>query len=262
MTNLSLTKWKSGTPSPGGWISLSDLHIVETMARMDFDWICFDLQHGLLSHSHLLQMMPIITATLVTPIVRVAQNDPGQIGRVLDAGAYGVIVPMIDTAADAAAAVAACRYLPLGRRSCGPMRGVLHSGPGYLAAANQDIAVIAMIETREGLANVRAIAATPGVDALFIGPMDLCLGIGIAPGAFGDPAFTQAIATIRAAASEAGCAVGIYGYTPEIAAQALADGFAFASLGTDISFFRDGAKAALGLIHDRIPSGSSAAPTY
>lgn len=261
MKNRSLAKWRGGTASPGAWIMLTDLHIVETLVRMDFDWLCFDLQHGLLSHSHLLALIPIVTATEKSPLVRVCQNDAGDIGRVLDAGAHGVIVPQVNSAEEAAAAAAACRYPPVGRRSCGPLRGVMQDGINYLLTANDQVTCIAMIETREGLDNVDAIASTPGIDALFIGPMDLCYGLGITPGDFGNPDFVTAVKRIKAACAAAGCAVGIFGYSPELAHLALGDGFSFASIGTDISFFRAGAQSAL-QIPKKTPTTAASAPTY
>lgn len=244
MKNIALAQWKAGTPSHGAWINLPELHTAELIARMGFDWLCFDLQHGLMSYSHLLALIPAISATAATPLVRVAGNEAAAIGRALDAGAHGVIVPMVNNAEEAARAVAACRYPPDGLRSCGPMRGAMLEGFEYLATANAEIACIAMIETREGLANVAAIAATPGIDALFVGPMDLCYGLGIAPGSFADPAFLAAIEAIKAACIAAGIAAGMFGYSAPLAAQYLAQGFQFASVGTDIGFFRDGAKAA------------------
>jgi len=225
---------------------LPDLHVAENLARMEFDWLCFDLQHGLLTHSHLLALIPAISATDTTPLVRVSANTAAEIGRVLDAGAHGVIVPMVNSAEEAAAASAACRYPPAGRRSCGPLRGVMLDGVDYLATANDQIACIAMIETQEGLANVEAIARTPGIDGLFIGPMDLCYGLGVTPGDFAHPSFKSAVQAIKDACKAAGCAVGIFGYTPALARDALDDSFVFVSAGTDISFVREGAKAALG----------------
>lgn len=256
MHNQALAQWKAGTPSYGAWINLPELHTAEAIARMDFDWLCFDLQHGLLSYSHLLALIPATSATRATPLVRVAGNDAAAIGRVLDAGAHGVIVPMVNSAAEAAAAVAACRYPPQGTRSCGPMRGIMLEGFGYLATANAEVACIAMIETRQGLDNVAAIAATPGLDALFVGPMDLCYGLGITPGNFADPAFVEAIEAIKLASKAAGVALGMFGASPALAAKYLAEGFQFASVGTDISFFRDGAKAAF----DTARGGTAEAP--
>lgn len=245
MKNLALAQWQAGTASRGAWINLPELHTAELIARMGFDWLCFDLQHGLMSYSHLLALIPAISATPATPLVRVAGNDATAIGRALDAGAHGVIVPMVNSAAEAAAAAAACRYPPLGNRSCGPMRGTMLEGFEYLATANAQIACIAMIETRDGLENVAAIAATAGIDALFVGPIDLCYGLGIAPGNFADPAFIAALDAIKAACAQAGIAAGMFGYSADLAARYLSEGFQFASIGTDIGFFRDGAARAM-----------------
>lgn len=243
MKNLSLAKWRAGEHSIGAWVNLPDMHVAETLARMDYDWLCFDLQHGLLSYSHLLNLIPAISATDTTPIVRVA--DTSGIGRALDAGAHGVIIPMVDTAEQAAQAVAACRYPPQGVRSCGPLRGLLTDGMAYIATANEEIACIAMIETSSGLENVEAIAATEGLSALFVGPVDLCFGIGITPGDFGNPAFAAAVKRIIAAAKANNIATGLFGYSPEVAGLAKSQGFDFVSAGTDIAFMRQGATAAL-----------------
>jgi 4-hydroxy-2-oxoheptanedioate aldolase len=243
MKNHALDNWKNQIPSPGVWINLPEIHTAELIARMDIDWLCFDLQHGLMTEPHLLGLIPAISATKTTPLVRVTRNDPGQIGRALDLGA---LVPMVNTAEEARQA-AACRYPPDGTRSCGPMRGIMLDGMEYLATANQEIACIVMIETSEGLQNVSEIAATDGVDALFIGPIDLCYGLGLAPGDFGAESFVEAVQKIKTACGDANCALGLFGYTPELAAAALQDGFQFASIGTDIGFFRQGAEAALAI---------------
>ncbi len=248
MQNKALAKWRAGEHSIGAWINLPDLHIAETLARMDYDWLCFDLQHGLLSYSHLLSLIPAISATDTTPLVRVADSSASGIGRALDAGAHGVIVPMVDTADQAAGAVAACRYPPQGMRSCGPMRGLLTDGFDYLATANQEVACIAMIETAAGLENVEQIAATEGLAGSFVGPADLCFGLGIMPGDFSNPAFTSAIERIVNAARNAGIAVGLFGYNPDAASKAKEQGFDFVSAGTDIAFLRQGAAAAMATV--------------
>lgn len=245
MQNISLKKWKGGAASPGAWICLSEVHTAEMLARMGFDWLCFDLQHGLISEAQLQALIPAISGTDATPIVRVVSNDAGQIGRALDAGAHGIIVPMVNSAEEARRAASACRYPMEGTRSCGPLRGFMLDGPDYLRSANAEVACIVMIETSEGLEQVEAIAATPGVDAIFIGPMDLCFGLGLVPGDFGAPAFVAAIARIRAACAAAGKAVGLFGYSPELAGQALKDGFNFVSVGTDLGFLRQGTASAI-----------------
>jgi 4-hydroxy-2-oxoheptanedioate aldolase len=245
MINLSLQRWRAGEKSIGAWSNLPDIHLAETLGRMGFDWICFDLQHGLMDYSDLLRLLPAICGLPVTPLVRVAANQPDQIGKALDAGAQGVIVPMVNTAEDARRAAVACRYPPRGSRSCGPMRDAMIEGFDYLVTANEQVACIVMIETDEGLANVDAIAAVEGVDAIFVGPMDLTYGLGLPPGDFANPRFTAAIESILAACAKHDRAPGMFGYTPQLAAQSLVDGFVFASAGTDISFFRTGAEQAL-----------------
>ena len=159
-------------------------------------------------------------------------------------GAQGIIVPMVNSVDEARAAVDACRYPPQGNRSCGPMRPLLLEGMNYLAEANAQIACLAMIETRDGLNAVEEIAAVEGIDGLFVGPVDLCFGLGITPGDFGNEKFTGAVQEILAACDKHGKVAGMFGYSPELAARALEQGFAFASLGTDISFLREGVASA------------------
>jgi 4-hydroxy-2-oxoheptanedioate aldolase len=245
MLNRALQNWRNKESSLGIWSNLPDIHMAEMLGRMEVDWICFDLQHGLMDYSDLTRLLPAISGLPITPLVRVASNQPDQIGKALDAGAQGVIVPMVNSAADAQRAVAACRYPPQGTRSCGPMRDVMLEGIGYLATANQQVACVVMIETEEGLRNVDAIAAVDGVDGLFVGPMDLCYGLNLTPGSFADERFTAAIATILSACKAHDRAAGMFGYTAEMAADSLANGFDFASIGTDISFIRTGAAQAL-----------------
>ncbi|WP_020681321.1 HpcH/HpaI aldolase family protein [Marinobacterium rhizophilum] len=258
MLNLALQKWRAKEPSLGIWSNLPDIHMAEVLCRMDVDWICFDLQHGLMDYSDLTRLLPAITGVPTTPLVRVAANQPEQIGKALDAGAQGVIVPMVNSADDARRAVAACRYPPQGSRSCGPMRDAMLEGMSYLATANQQVACLVMIETAEGLRNLDEIAAVEGVDGLFVGPMDLCYGLGLAPGNFTDPAFTGAIAAILKACEKNALAAGIFGVSGEMAANSIASGFDFASIGTDISFIRAGAlqtlSAAQGKGKDNAPN--------
>lgn len=255
MQNHSLAQWRAHEKSIGAWLSMPDLYSAEILAHLGFDWVCFDLQHGLMDYSHLTHLLPAVAHARVTPLVRVAANQPDQIGKALDAGAQGVIVPLVNTAEDARKAVAACRYPPAGARSCGPIRAAMHEGLSYLQTANEQVACVVMIETEEGLRNVEMIAATEGVDALFVGPMDLCYGLGLTPGSFTDARFQQAIATIMAACAKYNRAIGIFGFTPEMAAHSLQSGFDFASAGTDGNFLRAGATQALELAR-----GKAAAP--
>ena len=156
--NKALAAWRRGEQTLGGWLSLANVHSAETMANLGFDWLCIDLQHGLLDYQDLTVMLPAISTTDVTPLVRVPWNEPYEIMKVLDAGAYGVIVPMINNRAEAEQAVAACRYPPRGNRSFGPIRAARHGRLSYAEQANDEIACIAMIETAEGIERAEEIA--------------------------------------------------------------------------------------------------------
>lgn len=245
MNNRLLQKWHDSQKSLGIWSNLADIHVAEMLARTGADWICFDLQHGLMDYTDLTRLLPAVTGTPVTPLVRVAANQPDLIGKALDAGARGVIVPMVNTAEDARRAVASCYYPPKGQRSCGPMRDAMLEGLSYLATANDEIACILMIETEEGMKNLESIAAVAGVSGLFVGPMDLTYGLGLSPGDFSSERFTAALEAIRAACVNNGLACGIFGYDARMAAGSLDDGFDFASIGSDVNFLREGVSQAL-----------------
>ena len=173
--------WRENKCVSLGWLSVPNGFTAEVMARQGFDALCVDMQHGLTDFSDLWPMLQAISQTDTVPVVRVPWNEPAIIMRALDAGAYGIIVPLINTAEEAAAAVAACRYPPVGMRSSGPLRAALYGGANYQAEANGEIVVLGMIETKEGLANLDAICATPGLDAVYIGPADLSYALGLAP---------------------------------------------------------------------------------
>ena len=254
MINTALRQWRAGERSVGIWLTLSDLHSAELAGQMGFDWLCVDLQHGMVDAADLWKILAVLSASAATPLVRVAGHADDQIGRALDSGAQGVIVPMVNTAAQARAVAMACRYPQDGHRSCGPVRSAAYSAADYMATANQELACIVMIETPDGLANVEAIAAEEGVDALFIGPVDLCFAVGVPPGQFDAPAFRDAVDRILAAGRSHGKPVGIFGYSPERAAEALSSGFAFASAGTDAGFLRAAAGAALALARGPAPT--------
>ena len=231
----------------GYWVTLDSPVSTERIARLGYDYVALDAQHGLLGYSGLLAGLTAIDAGgRSVGLVRVEANDPTAIGRALDAGAGGVIVPLVDDAAQAAAAVAAAKYPPTGRRSYGPMRSGLRVGP---VPADSDAAtlVLVMIETPQGLADVAGICATPGVDGVYVGPSDLCLAVG---GAYpNDPAvaeeFEAALKTVREAAAAAGVAAGIHTASGEQAARRLAEGYTFATVSSDLVHLEQAAAAHL-----------------
>ncbi|NJN52906.1 MAG: 2,4-dihydroxyhept-2-ene-1,7-dioic acid aldolase [Gammaproteobacteria bacterium] len=235
--NQALAAWRDGKQTVGGWLSIPNAYTAEVMARLGFDWLCVDLQHGLIDYTDLCSLLPAISTTETTPIVRVPWNEPYEIMKVLDAGAMGVIVPMVNNAAEARAAVAACRYPPDGMRSFGPIRAALYAGAGYAGEANGQVACIVMIETADGLANVGEIVATPGVDGVYIGPSDLALALGLRPvGDFGDARHQAAIKTIHEACRKASVAIGIHTSSVEATRGYLDAGFNFVTLGSDGGF--------------------------
>lgn len=218
--------WEAGETAINGWLGLPSSLSAEIAARQNWDSITIDLQHGGIDEGHALTMLQALSLGNASPLVRAPWNEPGVIMRLLDAGAYGVICPMVSSRAEAERFVGACRYPPDGYRSNGAYRGAMYGGADYLQHANTTIVTLAMIETREGVANVEEIAATPGLDGLYIGPTDLAM-------AHGHPAkhdnfdgpVAELIAQILAAAKRAGKKAGVHATRTDYAAKMRDDGF-------------------------------------
>ena len=234
MANALKDRWAAGEAALGAWLAMPSTVSAELMARLGFDWLTIDLQHGLIDFARMVEMLQAIgTVPAVTPMVRVPVAEASWIGRVLDAGAAGVIVPLIDTAAEARVAVEACRYPPRGRRSYGPFRAAVLAGGRYLPEADQDVACLVMIETRDGLENLDAILDVSGIDGVFVGPNDLSLALGLRPaGDHEDPVFTEALERIVAGCRARGLVAGCAG-TAAIAPKRLAQGFRFVEVSRD-----------------------------
>jgi len=174
-TNTLKQLWAEGRPALNGWCSIGNAFAAEIMAAQGYDSVTVDVQHGALDYSALLPMLQAMRASGVTLIARVPWLDPAAIMKALDAGAMGIICPMINSRAEAEAFVSYMRYPPLGQRSFGPTRASV-AMPGYGVAANHEVLALAMIETADGMANLEEIAATPGLDGIYVGPADLTLG--------------------------------------------------------------------------------------
>jgi 4-hydroxy-2-oxoheptanedioate aldolase len=188
-------------------------------------------------------MLQAISQTDTVPVVRVPWNDPATIMKALDLGAYGIIVPLVDTAADAAKAVAACRYPPVGMRSSGPVRAIQYGGADYVAKANDEIVVLAMVETKEGLANLDAICATPGLDGVYIGPSDLAFALGMTPRPDNpDPVHMATCDRIRDAAHKHGIKACMHCASGTFAAAAVKRGFDLVMLTSDLACMMAGAR--------------------
>jgi 4-hydroxy-2-oxoheptanedioate aldolase len=228
--------WREGRWVTMGWLSISNGFTAEVMARQGFDALVIDMQHGLTDMANLWPMLQAVSQTDTVPVVRVPWNDPATIMKALDFGAYAIIVPLINTAEDAAKAVAACRYPPVGMRSSGPVRAIHYGGPDYLARANDEIVVMAMVETKEGLANLDAICATPGLDAVYIGPSDLSFALGMAPrGDNPDPAHIAACDRIRDVAHKHGIKACMHCASAAFGAGAVKRGFDLVMLTSDLA---------------------------
>jgi len=228
--------WRENKCVTMGWLSISNGFTAEVMARQGFDALVVDMQHGLTDLANLWPMLQAISQTDTVPVVRVAGNDPATIMKALDFGAYGILVPLINTADDAAKAVAACRYPPVGMRSSGPVRAIHYGGADYVAHANDEIVVMGMIETKEGLANLDAICKTPGLDAVYIGPADLSFALGMPPrGDNPDPVHLATCDRIRDAAHKAGIKACMHCASAAFAAGAVKRGFDLVMLCSDLA---------------------------
>ncbi|HYB54560.1 MAG TPA: aldolase/citrate lyase family protein [Alphaproteobacteria bacterium] len=172
------TIWNKGGAVVNGWLGIPNSFSAEVMATLGWDSLVIDLQHGLVDYQTSVLMMQAISTTSVTPLVRVPWNDPAIIMKCLDAGAYGVICPMINDREEAERFVGACRYPPRGYRSAGPIRGLIYGGSDYQSKSDETIVALAMIETADGVKHLDEICSTPGLDALYIGPNDLSLSHG------------------------------------------------------------------------------------
>ncbi len=252
--NAAKQAWKEGRATVGAWLSIPSSYSAEVMAHQGFDWLCVDMQHGVIDYRDAVAMFTAISTTDTIPFVRVPWNDPATIMKVLDAGAYGVVVPLINTRADAEQAVAACRYPPDGIRSNGANRGILYGGADYVAGAKEQIACIPMIETRQAIDNLDDILSVPGVDAIYIGPNDLSFALGLPPRMDNDdPLHVETVDTILAACKRHGVAAGIHTGGPAFTRRFLERGFQMVTLTSDGVAMTRGVRAQLEELGERKP---------
>lgn len=247
MRNTTLALLRAGKPAIGGWMTLASPLASELLAHAGFDFLVVDTEHSPTDTETVVQMLQAMKGQPVSPMVRVVWNDIGLIKRALDSGAHGVVVPMVNTVAEARQAVAACRYPPQGVRSVGGARPPLSFGVGraeYLAEANREIMLAVQIEHVDAVARVDDIATVDGVDSLFVGPNDLCASMGLPPVLEPDvPAFEEALATVLRAADAHGKAAGILVGSLSTGLKRLRQGFRFVAIGTDAGMITAGAQA-------------------
>jgi 4-hydroxy-2-oxoheptanedioate aldolase len=239
--------WDAGRCATNAWCSIGAPYGAEILAAAGYDAVTVDLQHGMFGVDAAIGMLQAISAQAATPLVRVPALDPAIVMKMLDAGAYGVICPMIETADQAAQLVAACRYPPRGNRSYGPSRGLLHGGSDYVEHADDTVLAWAMVETRAGLAALDAICATPDLDAIYIGPSDLASDLGQPIGAIPlPPALDEAIDRIITTAHAAGVRVGIFCVNEDMATDMVRRGVDLVTVRNDAGLLRHASAQILG----------------
>jgi 4-hydroxy-2-oxoheptanedioate aldolase len=245
--------WGAGEAAVNGWLSIPSTVTAEMVARQDYDSIVVDLQHGLIDYQMALTMIQAIgAASDATVIGRPPWNEPGIIMKLLDAGAWGILCPMVNKPADAEALIRACHYAPRGQRSVGPTRAMMVYGPSYIQDANRHVVTLAMIETREALDNVEAIARTPDLSGLYIGPSDLAQSLGYPIQIDPTGADTMAaIERILSAAKAAGIKAGMHCMMPDYARSMVEKGFDFVTLGNDVRMLTAELAARVGAFRGR-----------
>lgn len=254
---LSINKlqqaWQHGDKTLNGWIHIPNTWTAELQARCGFDSITIDMQHGMMGLETAIQMLQILSISDTVPMARVTWNEPGLIMRLLDAGALGIICPMINTPEECEHFVGACRYHPHGYRSLGPTRAKVVVD-NYANIANELVLTIAMIETQEAVDNVEEIAKVSGLNGFYIGPGDLRQSLLGAGGIdVEDPEVFEAIDRVLAAAKANGLATGIHCGTVAYAHRMYERGFDFVSVGSDTVLIKNAAQAIVDQFKGAVP---------
>jgi 4-hydroxy-2-oxoheptanedioate aldolase len=235
--------WDSRSTTLGGWLALPDSFSAEIVSRTGFDWVLIDMQHGLIGYSDLLAMLQGISTSGLPALVRTQWNDESEIMKALDAGAQGVVVPMVNSPEDARKAVRACRYPPLGIRSWGPTRVAMHHAGYDPTSANKLTVCVIMIETVDAVRRIDDILDVPGIDGVFIGPNDLGVSAGLPPTA--DPTdgeHMHLIESILNTCQKRGTIAGIACGSPDLARKWSDRGFQMLAAPSEASLLREAAQ--------------------
>lgn len=247
MANPLKRAWEEGRTAFGLWASMPGFFGAEILGGAGADYVCVDQQHGLIGYDTMTPMLGAIEAAGSAALTRVLSNDPFEIMKSLDAGARGVIVPLVNSPEEAASAVAACRYPPRGVRSYGPVRASGVIGSKDPEDLDGEVLCIVMVETREALERVDGISATPGLDGVYVGPTDLALSLGLAPTLEpSEEAHLAAIRRIREACHRHGVAAGIHAGSGDWARRHARAGFDMVTVATDATLLGEAASRELG----------------
>ena len=253
--------WAEGRAVINSWCGIPSSFSAEVMASMGWDSLVVDMQHGMIDYQMMVTMLQGISTTNVTPLVRVPWNDPAYIQKSLDAGAYGIICPMINSREEAERLVDSMRYAPIGHRSSGPIRASIYGGPDYHAKANDVVVAFGMIETREAIENLDQILSVKGLDAVYIGPSDLSISYGHPPGGDKpDQWMMEALDKVLAGCKKHKVQPGIHCGAAEYAKKMIAKGFTFVTVGGDNRFMTMGGQAAVAEMKNAPKPGSSSSP--
>jgi 4-hydroxy-2-oxoheptanedioate aldolase len=257
--NALKKKLADGQRCVGGWVAIPSAFSTEIYAAQGWDYVTLDMQHGSINPSDVVPLLQAITAAGdATPLARVPWNDPAYIMRVLDAGAYGIVCPMINTKAEAEALVRAGRYPPLGERSFGPFRAAQYGGPDYYRHANEEVLLFAMIETRQAVSNLEEILSVKGINGVYIGPSDLSFSMGKTPTLDpSEPDVLTAMDIILKQTRQWGHIAGVHTDGPKTAQKRFAEGFQMCTVLNDVRLL---ATAAANAVREARGQGAGAAP--
>lgn len=256
MRNAVKAIWEEGGAVVNGWLAIANSYSTEIMAHAGFDSLTIDMQHGVVDYQAAIPMLQAISITGVTPFARVPWNDPAWIMKTLDAGALGIICPMINTAEDAEKLVRAARYPPDGFRSFGPIRAKVHFGDDYHDHANTEVVVMPQIETVEAIENLDEILAVPGIEAVYVGPSDLSMALGLQPrrGQTSSRA-VEARTHILETCLRHGVVAGIHQQNADGALEQIALGFRFVTIASDNRFLDAKARDEVSAVRAGIAEG-------
>ena len=241
--NLIKEIWKNDSVAINGWLTIPSSITAEAMSKLEWDSLTIDLQHGINDYSTSIPMLQAISSSNTIPLARVPWNEPGIIMKMLDAGVYGIISPMINTKEDCEKFVSYCMYPPLGQRSFGPTRAMIYAGEDYYNFANEEIIKLAMIETRSGVENLDEILSVKNLDGIYIGPADMSIAYGLDPkfDVKDNPVYEN-IKKIVKRTRELNKIAGIHNGTTEYAKEMIDLGFQFITISSDLRSMKETAK--------------------
>src|ERR1700744_1990871 len=247
MANKVKQIWAEGKTAVNAWLAIPAGFSSELMAQGGYDSVTVDIQHGVQDYQSMVQCFQAMQAHPVTPLVRVPWNEPGIIGKALDGGSMGIICPMVSTAAEAKALADACLYPPVGRRSNGPIRAPMYAeASSYQATANNEILVVPMIETQQGIDNIDEILSVPGISGIYIGPSDMGLSLGLIPILDREePIILSIYEKLLASCKKHGKFAGIHNGTAAYAARMMQMGFQLCTIANDSGLMARAAREAV-----------------